>query len=219
LLADTIAAIAHPPKVFVSASAIGYYGDLRGAEADESARPGADFLAELSVEWEAAAGAAAGHTRVVHPRFGIVLASSGGAFGRMLPLARRGLGGPLGGGDQYWSVISLTDAVRALRFALEQTTLSGPVNLTCPEPVTNKDFARELGRALHRPALVPAPAFALRLALGGFADSILMSQRVLPKALLTAGFTFEHPTAAEAVRALTDPGAEPIGSGPVAAPR
>jgi len=107
----------------------------------------------------------------------------------------------------------------ATRFALEHETLAGPVNLTCPEPVTNRDFARELGRALRRPALLPAPAPALRLALGGFADSILMSQRVLPKALLAAGFRFEHPTAADAVRALTDPGAKPIGSGTVAAPR
>jgi uncharacterized protein (TIGR01777 family) len=219
LLADTIAAIAHPPKVFVSASAIGYYGDLGRAEADESAPPGHDFLAELSVDWEAAAGTAIGHTRVVHPRFGIVLGPSGGAFGRMLPLARLGLGGPLGGGRQYWSVISLTDTVRALRFALEHPTLAGPVNLTCPEPVTNKDFARILGRALHRPAVLPTPAFAVRLAIGGFADSVLMSQRVLPKALLAAGFRFEHPTAADAIRALTDPGAKPIGSGQVAASR
>lgn len=219
LLADTIAAIAHPPKVFVSASAIGYYGDVHGAEVDESAPPGDDFLAGLTVEWEAAADVAVTHTRVVHPRFGIVLGPSGGAFGRMLPLARLGLGGPLGSGEQYWSVISLTDVVRALRFVIEQERVSGPVNLTGPQPVTNKDFARELGRALHRPALLPAPAFALRLALGEFADSVLMSQRVLPKALSAAGFTFAHPTAADAVRALTDPGAKPIGSGPVAASR
>lgn len=219
LLADTVAAVAHPPKVFVSASAVGYYGDVHGAEVDESAPPGDDFLARLSVDWEAAADPAVGHTRVVHPRFGIVLSASGGAFGRMLPLARLGLGGPLGDGRQYWSVISLTDAVRALRFALEQPALAGPVNVTGPHPVTNGDFARELGRALRRPAVLPAPAFALRLALGGFADSVLMSQRVLPKALLTAGFRFEHPTAADAVRALTDPGAEPIGSDQAAAPR
>jgi len=217
LLADTIAAIAHPPKVFVAASAIGYYGDVHGAEVDESAPPGSDFLAELTVEWEAAAESAAPHTRVVHPRFGIVLSASGGASGRMLPLARLGLGGPLGSGRQYWSVISLTDVVRALRFVIEHEHVAGPVNFTGPEPVTNKDFAQELGRALHRPALLPAPAMALRLALGGFADSVLMSQRVLPKALLAAGFTFVHPTAADAVRALTDPGAKPIGSGPVAA--
>ncbi|MBR7834754.1 TIGR01777 family oxidoreductase [Actinospica durhamensis] len=207
LLADTIAAIPHPPKVFVAASAIGYYGDVPDAEVDESSPPGTDFLAELTVDWEAAADTATGHTRVVHPRFGIVLASSGGAFGRMLPLAKAGLGGPLGGGRQYWSVISLTDAIRALRFAIEHPNLAGPVNLTCPHPVTNGQFARELGAALHRPAVVPAPAFALRLALGGFADSILMSQRVLPKALVEAGFTFEHPTAAEAIKAVTDGGA------------
>lgn len=219
LLADAIAAVAHPPKVFVSASAIGYYGDVDGREVDESAPPGRDFLAGLTVEWEAAAEAAVGRTRVVHPRFGIVLSSSGGAFGRMLPLARLGLGGPLGGGHQYWSVISLTDVVRALRFVIEHDALAGPVNFTGPEPVTNKDFARELGRALHRPAVLPAPAFALRLALGGFADSVLMSQRVLPKALAAAGFGFVHLTAADAVRALTDPGAKPIGSGPAAASR
>ncbi len=206
LLADTIAALAHPPAVFVAASAIGYYGDVDGTEVDESAPPGTDFLAELTVDWEAAADTATGHTRVVHPRFGIVLATSGGAFGRMLPLAKAGLGGPLGSGRQYWSVISLTDAIRALRFAIEHPTLAGPVNLTCPQPVTNKDFARELGAALHRPAVLPAPAAALRLALGGFADSVLMSQRVLPKALMTAGFTFEHPTAAAAIRAVTDAG-------------
>ena len=219
LLAETIAAVAHPPKVFVSASAIGYYGDVHGREVDESAPPGRDFLAGLTVAWEAAADAAAARTRVVHPRFGIVLGPAGGAFGRMLPLARLGLGGPLGGGGQYWSVISLTDTVRALRFAIERDGLAGPVNLTGPEPVTNKDFARELGRALNRPVQLPAPAFALRLALGGFADSVLMSQRVLPKALTAAGFAFAHPTAADAVRALTDPDAKPIGSDPPAAPR
>ena len=207
LLADTIAAIPHPPAVFVAASAIGYYGDVPDTEVDESAPPGTDFLAELTVDWEAAAETATGHTRVVHPRFGIVIAPSGGAFGRMLPLAKAGLGGPLGSGRQYWSVISLTDAIRALRFAIEQPSLAGPVNLTCPHPVMNRDFARQLGAALHRPAVVPAPAFALRLALGGFADSILMSQRVLPKALMNAGFTFEHPTADDAIKAVTDGGA------------
>ena len=203
LLADRVAKLDRPPRVFLSASAIGYYGELDGAEADESAPPGDDFLARLSVEWEAAADPAEQHTRVVHPRFGIVLSPQGGAFGRLLPLAKLGLNGPLGNGKQYWSVISLADAIAALRFAIDEDALRGPVNITGPEPITNRELARELGRILHRPALLPVPAFALRLAVGGLADSILMSQRVLPRRLLDAGFGFAHPAPADALRAVT----------------
>jgi hypothetical protein len=193
------------PSVFVSCSAIGYYGDTGGQPVDESGPAASDFLAKLCVEWEAAAEPArqAG-IRTVHPRMGVVIARGGGAFGRLLPFAKAGLGGRLGSGRQYWSVISLADTVAALRFAIDTPELSGPVNFTSPEPVTNRDLTTALGRALHRPTVFPVPGFALRLALGGFADSILYSQRVLPGRLLGTGFQFTHPTAEAALKAALD---------------
>lgn len=203
LLAEKIAALDNPPKAFLSSSAIGYYGDTRGIAVDETDGPGEDFLARLSVEWEQAADPAAAVTRVVYPRFGIVLGPGGGAFGKMLPLAKLGVLGPIGGGKQYWSVISLDDTIRALRFAIEHEELSGPVNITCPNPVTNGEFTRELGRTLRRPAFLPVPGLAVRLAVGGFAESILMSQQVIPAKLIGAGFAFRHAEPADALHALS----------------
>ncbi|MFB8176919.1 TIGR01777 family oxidoreductase [Streptomyces sp. NPDC055966] len=199
-LARAVAAAAAPPRVLVSASATGYYGDTGERITDESGPAGDDFLASVCVAWEAAADLArqAG-VRVVHPRTGLVVSAEGGAFGRLLPLFRLGLGGRLGSGDQYWPVISLTDHIAALRFALDTEELSGPVNLTAPEPPTNREVTRALSRALHRPAFAAVPAVALRAVLGEFATSITCSARVVPGALEKAGFSFAHPTVGEAL--------------------
>lgn len=200
-LATALAALEPKPTVFLAGSAIGYYGETGDAEIDESAGPGDDFLAKLTVDWEAAsAPAEAAGIRVAHLRTGLVVASQGGAWGRMFPLFRLGLGGKLGSGRQYWSFISLTDHVRALQFLLTHD-VSGPVNLTGPNPVTNAEVTKAMGTALHRPTILPAPRFGLRLVLGEFADEPLRSQRVIPKMLEKAGFTFEHPTIEQAIRA------------------
>lgn len=192
-----------PPRVLVSASATGYYGDTGDRTIEESAPPGDDFLAAVCVGWEAAADTAreAG-IRVVHPRTGLVVSAKGGAFGRLFPLFRFGLGGRLGSGDQYWPFISLTDHIGALRFAIDDETLTGPVNFTVPEPLTNREITRAMGRALHRPTIASVPAFALRAALGEFATGITGSCRAVPAALDKAGFTFSHPTIDTALRSV-----------------
>ncbi len=193
-LALTLAALRHPPQVLLAASAIGFYGN-RGEEIlTETSASGSGFMADLCRQWEAAAQPAVeAGIRVVHMRLGIVL-GPGGALSRMLPVFRLGLGGPLGSGRQWMSWISLPDAVAAMLFALQTPALDGPVNLTAPEPVTNAVFTRALARALHRPAVLPAPAFALRLALGEMADeALLASTRVLPARLASEGFVFRHP--------------------------
>lgn len=188
--------------VFVCGSAIGWYGDTGDRAVDEAAPCGSGFLADVVRQWEAAAQSAidAG-ARVSFARTGLVMAKRGGAMGRVLPLFRLGLGGPLGNGRQYWSSISLEDEVRALRFLID-TPVQGAFNLTAPTPVTNAAFTRALGRALHRPAVVPVPAFALRLVVGEFASEILGSQRVLPRRLLEAGFTFQHETVEQITASL-----------------
>jgi uncharacterized protein (TIGR01777 family) len=189
------------PSVLVSASAIGYYGS-RGSELlTESSSSGTGYLAELCREWEAAASPAAeAGVRVVLPRLGVVLSREGGALSRLLPIFRLGFGGRVGNGRQYWSWITLEDVVAAIEFAIATPSLSGPVNLTSPNPVTNAGFTAALARALRRPALLPVPAFALRLALGEMADeALLASQRVQPEKLLKAGFPFAHPQLDEAL--------------------
>ncbi|MGW2517335.1 TIGR01777 family oxidoreductase [Streptomyces sp. NPDC001617] len=194
-LAAAIGDCEKPPAVFVSGSAVGYYGETGQAVVDETARPGQDFLAGVCQEWEAAArGARTAGTRVVTTRFGIVVSPKGGAMGRLLPLARAGLGGRLGSGSQFWSYISLSDTVRALRHLIDTESVTGPVNMTTPHPATNREITAAVGSALHRPTILAVPAFALRLVLGEFADGILMSQRVVPSRLLDSGFEFEHPT-------------------------
>lgn len=193
LLADALAKLEPRPGVFVSASAIGLYGD-RGEEwLDESSAPGTGFLAEVAQEWEEAASPAArAGIRVVHPRTGLVLAPNGGALAAMLPIFRLGLGGPLGSGRQWWSWITLQDVVGALAHAVEHDDVRGPCNLVAPVPVRCADFARALGRALGRPALLPAPAFALRMVLGtGQANELLLaSARARPAVLERTGFEF-----------------------------
>ncbi len=204
ILSEAVAALDDPPRVLLSASAIGFYGTGHSWEVlDEDAPPGEKgFLAELCTAWEAAAApAAAADIAVCHPRMGMVMTTSGGALARMLPLFRLGLGGPLGGGEQYWSHVSLVDVVRALRFLLETPGCAGPYNVTAPEPVTNAEFSRVLAHALHRPMLLPVPEFALRIRLGELADDVLASLRVVPRRLLEAGFRFEHPDARSVVAA------------------
>ncbi|WP_338325644.1 TIGR01777 family oxidoreductase [Streptomyces hoynatensis] len=201
-LAAALASLADPPRVFLCGSAIGYYGDTGERAVDETAPAGTGFLAELCRDWEAAARPAerAG-VRTVLLRTGLVVARSGGAWGRLFPLFRAGLGGRLGDGRQFWSAISLHDHVAALRFLLDREALSGPVNLTGPHPVTNREATAVMSRVLRRPAFLHVPAPLLRLALGEFAGDVLGSQRVLPRRLLDAGFRFAHPTVEEAVRA------------------
>jgi uncharacterized protein (TIGR01777 family) len=188
------------PQVFISASAIGWYGESGNRAVVETDRAGDDFLAAVCREWEAAADIATG-TRVVKIRTGLVLDPTGGALGRMLPLFRLGLGGKLGNGKQWWSWITLHDQIRAIAFLLEHN-ISGPVNITSPNPVTNQEFTSALARALHRPALFPAPAIALKVALGGFSSEILGSKKVTPAALTEAGFIWDYPHITSALTAL-----------------
>lgn len=190
------------PQVFISASAIGWYGETGNRAVTESDRPGDDFLAAVCKEWEAAADIAS-DTRVVKIRTGLVLDPTGGALGKMLPLFRFGLGGKLGNGKQWWSWITLHDQIRAICHLLEKP-VEGPVNLTAPNPATNQEFTAALARAMHRPALFPVPAIALKIALGGFSTEILGSKKVIPQKLIDSGFNFDYPHIAPALAELID---------------
>lgn len=207
LLATALAALPRKPAALVCASAIGYYGDRGEQPLEEDAPAGTGFLAEVCQAWEAAADPArAAGIRTVHARLGMVLSPHGGALRKMLPPFRMGLGGPMGSGRQYWSWITLADAAAALQALALQSGTSGPVNLTAPQPLPQKEFARALGRALHRPAAAPMPAFAARLALGEMADALMLSSaRVLPRRLLDSGFRFRHPELEPALRELLQP--------------
>ncbi len=195
LLTDQICNLPAPPRVFLCASAIGIYGDRGTLEIDESTPPSIDFLAEIASAWEEACTALNSvGVRVVHLRFGIVLSKSGGALAKVLPLFRMLLGGKLGSGNQYWSWIALQDCVAAIRWLMDQDSAVGAYNLVAPNAITNAEFTQKLASALHVPAVVPTPAWALRLALGEMADSLLLSScRVLPRRLLASGFNFEFP--------------------------
>ena len=188
------------PQVFISASAIGWYGESGNRAVVETDRVGDDFLAAVCREWESAADLAA-DVRTVKIRTGLVLDPTGGALGKMLPLFRLGFGGKLGSGKQWWSWITLHDQIRAIVFTLENP-ISGPVNVTSPNPVTNQEFTSALARALHRPALFPAPAIALKIALGGFSSEVLGSKKVIPHVLQEAGFTWDYPHITEALNQL-----------------
>lgn len=204
LLAEALARLPTPPEVLVSASAVGIYGDRGDELLDEDSPLGSGFLAEVGKAWEAATAPAAGAgIRVVHLRMGIVLARHGGALAKMLPAFRLGGGGPLGSGRQWMSWIALEDAVSAILESLGNSRIHGPVNAVAPEPVRNTDFAGTLGRVLNRPALLPVPAFGLRLLFGEMADeALLASQRVVPSRLRAHGFTFRHPTLEPALRTI-----------------
>ncbi|MFI6338198.1 TIGR01777 family oxidoreductase [Streptomyces sp. NPDC050535] len=204
-LADAVASLDAPPRVFVNGSAIGFYGDTGDRAVDESAPPGDGFLSSVCVEWEGATAAAEGAgIRTVFARTGLVVARGGGAWGKLFPLFKAGLGGRLGSGEQYWSFVSLHDEVAAIRHLIDSESLSGPFNLTAPEPLTNREITEAMGRVLHRPTFLATPAPLLRLALGEMSSDILGSQRVLPTRLLESGFTFAFPTIEDALRAASN---------------
>jgi uncharacterized protein (TIGR01777 family) len=201
-LVRALAAMAAPPGVLLAGSAIGWYGDTGGREVTESDPAGRGFLPELVRDWEAAAGeAASAGTRVVTLRSGIVLSPGGGMLGRLLPLFRLGLGGRIGSGRQVMSWIGLSDWTAATRFLLDRADLTGPVNMTTPNPVSNAEFTAALAAAVHRPAVMTVPVPALKLAVGGVSSDILSSARVLPRKLLDAGYQFQHPVIAGALAA------------------
>ncbi|WP_420081007.1 TIGR01777 family oxidoreductase [Streptomyces sp. JL4002] len=201
-LAGALAGLDEPPAVLVSGSAVGYYGDTGDRVVDEDSPAGRGFLPSVCREWEAAADPAreAG-IRTAFARTGLVVAKDGGAWGRMFPLFRAGLGGRLGDGRQYWPFISLRDEVRALRHIVDTPSLHGPVNLTAPEPLTNRQVTAAMGRVLKRPAVLPVPAVALRVVLGEFSQDVLSGQRARPARLLESGFVFRDPGIEEAIRA------------------
>jgi uncharacterized protein (TIGR01777 family) len=191
LVSNAIAALDRPPGVLLCASGISVYGDRGDEPLTEESPYGDGFLANVVRAWEAAADPArAAGIRVVHTRFGIVQSGRGGALKTQLPLFKLGLGGPVGGGRQYVSWVALDDVVGAIGFALSHVSLSGPVNVTAPAPVPQREYARTLGRILRRPAMLPAPAFAVRAILGEFANEVLESRRVIPQRLSDAGFMF-----------------------------
>ena len=189
-----IAALPAPPRVFICSSAVGFYGSRGDEVLTEASPPGTGFLAEVCTAWEGAADqASALGMRVVKLRTGMVLGGQGGALDRMLPAFRMGVGGRLGSGRQWMPWIQLDDHLDLVEFALAQAGVSGPLNAVAPNPVTNREFTATLARALHRPAFLPAPAFALRAMFGEMASVLLASQRVIPRAALDAGFEFRHP--------------------------
>ncbi|MEV1018752.1 TIGR01777 family oxidoreductase [Streptomyces sp. NPDC050264] len=201
-LAEAAAALDTPPRVFLNGSAVGYYGDTGSRAVDESAPAGDGFLPSLCVEWEAAtAPAHQAGIRTVMARTGLVVSRDGGAWAKLFPLFRAGLGGRMGDGRQYWSYIALHDQVAALRHILDTEALSGPVNLTAPHPATNREVTSAMGRVLHRPTLFTAPAPALKLALGEMAGDVLGSTRAVPSRLLETGFEFAFPGLEQAIAA------------------
>ena len=202
VLSEALANLRHPPKTLICASAIGYYGDRGDEILTEESTPGKDFLAEVCVEWERATGSAAAKgIRVVNTRFGVILSADGGALKKMLPPFRMGVGGRVGSGKQWMSWIALDDVIGGLKFALTNEELSGPVNFVTPNPATNAEFTRTLGKALSRPTLLPIPAFGVRLVFGEMADALLLSsQRVAPSRLRDAGYPFDYSTLEGALR-------------------
>lgn len=203
-LIDAIVKLTPPPRILLSTSAVGYYGDRGDEELTETSVSGTGFLANLCRDWEAEASRVATlGMRLACMRFGTILARHGGALQRMLLPFKLGAGGRLGSGNQWMSWISLEDVVRAIRYLLENETARGAMNIVAPAPVRNREFTKELARAVHRPAIFPAPGFALRLALGEMADALLLSsQRVVPQRLQTLGYRFRHPDLPTALRAV-----------------
>src|SRR5262245_34933166 len=202
-LVAAIRQAATPPAVLVSGSAVGYYGPLGDQIVAEDSRPGSDFLAKVCVEWEREAAAAGDRTRLVCVRTGIVLEKDGGALPEMLPPFKFFVGGPVGTGRQYWPWIHRDDWLALVRWSIATPAVSGALNATAPNPVTNAEFAHALGRAMHRPAFMPAPGFALRIMLGEMADGLLLSgQRAVPAKATQAGFTFKYARVEDALGAI-----------------
>ncbi len=204
LISEAIAKMERKPRAFICASAIGYYGDRGTAELDESSAPGEDFLAEVCLQWERAClPAKEAGIRTVNTRFGVVLSPKGGALKSMLFPFKMGVGGVIGDGKQIMSWIALDDVVAAIKFLLAEDSLSGPVNLVSPQPVSNREFTKTLGKVLGRPTILPMPAFAARLAFGEMADALLLSStRVVPERLASANFGFHYPQLEPALRHL-----------------
>jgi uncharacterized protein (TIGR01777 family) len=201
-LVRALAAMTTPPGVLLAGSAIGWYGDTGGREVTEADPAGQGFLPEVVRDWEAAAAeAATAGIRVATLRSGVVLSPKGGILGRLLPLFRLGLGGRIGSGRQVMSWIGLSEWVAAARFLLGRDTITGPVNLTTPNPVSNAEFTSALAAAVHRPAVMLVPVPALKLAVGGVSSDILSSARVMPQRLLAEGYQFAHPGIAGALAA------------------
>jgi uncharacterized protein (TIGR01777 family) len=199
-LARAMARLNPRPEVLVSGSAIGYYGETGADAADESSPPGDGFLAKVVVAWESStAPASEAGIRVVTPRSGLVVAPHGGAWGRLWPLFRLGVGGRLGSGTQYWSFVSLRDEVRAIRRMIDDSSMSGAYNVTAPHPVTNGEMTAALAEVVHRPAFAHVPSFVLKSVLGEMSSEVLGSLRVLPTRLLEAGFEFNDPTIEDAL--------------------
>jgi uncharacterized protein len=192
-IAEAMAKATEGPRILVCGSAIGYYGDTGDRPTDETGPKGAGFLADVVQQWEAAADPAinAG-LRVAFARTGLVVSSKGGAWQKLFPIFKAGLGGKLGSGSQYWSAISLDDEVRALRYLIDED-LQGPVNLVGPTPLTNADVTKIMGEVLKRPAILPVPSFALKAVLGEFAEDTLASARIIPQVLSQAGFQWQQP--------------------------
>jgi hypothetical protein len=191
LLVAAMSKLAEPPATLISASAIGYYGEKGEAEVTEESGPDNDFLGQVAVAWEAAAlRAELSGVRVVCLRTGLILGQGGGALEAMLLPFKLGVGGPLGSGKQWWSWVALEDVIGLIDFALRTPGVEGPLNVTAPQPVRQKDFAKALGKALRRPAFLAAPAFALKLALGGFSSELLSSKKVLPRKAERLGYRF-----------------------------
>jgi uncharacterized protein (TIGR01777 family) len=204
VLAAAMAAADPGPRVFLCGSAIGYYGDTGDRVVDESAPPGTGFLAELVRDWESATDPAkAAGLRVANLRSGVVLSASGGMLGPLMLPFKLGLGAKVGSGRQYFSWISVTDEVRAIRFLLDNSAVAGPVNLTAPEPVTNAQFTAAFARALGRPAALAVPSVVMKTALGELASELLGSARVVPSKLTEAGFGFTYPDIDSALREIT----------------
>jgi uncharacterized protein len=204
LIAETMSRIDPMPQVLISASAIGYYGDRGNELLREESGPGEGFLPNVCRQWEAAADPAVRRgIRVVYLRTGLVLSGDGGAMGQMLPPFKRGVGGKIGSGKQYWSWISIDDLCAAIAHCIRTADLRGAVNMVSPTPVTNLEFTKALGRVLGKPTVVPLPAFAARIALGEMADALLLaSARVEPAKLLSSGFAFKHTTLESTLRCL-----------------
>ena len=205
-LVENIAKLDLRPKVLISASAIGYYGDRGEETLTEDSPPGSDFLAQVCQAWESEAARAENFgIRVVRLRIGLVLGPGGGALQALMPIFKLGLGGPLGSGRQFWSWVHRDDVAGAILFALERDDLRGPINVTAPQPVRQREFAQILGHVLRRPAILPAPAFALKLILGEFASELLSSKKVLPQRLQQQGYQFRFAELEPALRALVAP--------------
>lgn len=211
LLCEALANAERKPSLLLAASAMGYYGDHGSDVVDEDSLPGDDFLANVCMAWEEATRPAANAgIRVINMRFGLILSGQGGPLKKMELPFKLGLGGVLGSGNQYMSWVSIHDVVGVMRFAMETPALEGPVNVVSPNPVTNRTFTKTLGRILGRPTILPAPAFALRLALGEMADELLLASiRVEPRKLLDKGYPFRRPTLEGALRQELGRGAAP----------